>query len=93
MPIPFTSRVSVPPDVLISNLDGESVLLNLKTEIYFGLDEVGTRMWDVLTGADSIQAAFDVLAGEYDVEPDSLRSDLEELLEKLTGQGLLEVQA
>jgi hypothetical protein len=91
MPIPFSNRVCVPPDVLMSNLDGESVLLNLQTETYFGLDEVGTRMWDALTGAESIQAAFDALAGEYDVEPAELRRDLADLLDKLTDQGLLDV--
>jgi hypothetical protein len=91
MPIPFSNRVRVPPDVLRSNLDGESVLLNLQTETYFGLDEVGTRMWDVLTRSESIQAAFEVLAGEYDVEPADLRRDLVDLLDKLTDQRLLEV--
>ena len=91
MSIAITNRVRVSPDVLISNMDGESVLLNLQSETYFGLDEVGTRMWDALNGAESIQAAFDVLAAEYDVEPDQLRRDLEDLLKRLAEQGLLEV--
>ena len=38
-----TKRVVVPPGVLVNVIDGESVLLNLKNERYFGLDEVGTR--------------------------------------------------
>jgi coenzyme PQQ synthesis protein D (PqqD) len=92
MSITFTNRVRVSPDVLVSSMDGESVLLNLQSETYFGLDEVGTRMWNALTGAESLQAAFDVLAAEYEVEPDQLRHDLEQLVNKLAEQGLLEIE-
>ena len=63
--IPFSARVSVPDGVLARNLEGESVVLNLKTEKYFGLDEVGTRMWTLLTDAGNIQSAYDSLAAEY----------------------------
>ena len=92
MSITFTNRVRVSPDVLVSSMDGESVLLDLQSETYFGLDEVGTRMWNALTRAESIQAAFDVLAAEYEVEPLELRHDLEDLLKKLTDQGLLTIE-
>jgi hypothetical protein len=91
MLIAFESRVRVPSDVLLSELDGESVLLNLKTETYFGLDEVGTRMWSALTRANSIQAACDVLQADYDVDAERLREDLAALVEKLFENGLLEV--
>ena len=42
------SRVSVNDDVLFQELDGEGVLLNLKTGVYFGLDSVGARVWQLL---------------------------------------------
>ena len=91
MAISFQARVSVPSDVLISEVGGESILLNLKSERYFGLDEVGTRMWKALTTADSIQMAYEALLAEYDVEDGLLRQDLDELIEKLVEQGLMEV--
>ena len=93
MAITFDSRVQVPADVLVSELDGESVILNLKTESYFGLDEVGARMWTVVTGSDSIQAGYEKLTDEYGVDPERLRKDLTALLEQLVEQGLLEVKA
>ena len=65
MTIPFSTRISVPPDVLVSALAGESVLLNLKSEKYFGLDEIGTRMWSALASSDSIQQAYETLLAEY----------------------------
>jgi hypothetical protein len=89
--IPFTARVSVPEGVLVRNLEGESVVLNLKTEKYFGLDEVGTRMWTLLTDASSIQSAFESLVAEYDVEPAQLRADMEKLIGELVEHGLLTV--
>jgi hypothetical protein len=52
-------RVAIGADVLVRELQGELVLLNLKSETYFGLDEVGTRMWSVLTSTPSIRAAVD----------------------------------
>ncbi|HET8671378.1 MAG TPA: PqqD family protein [Candidatus Saccharimonadales bacterium] len=91
MVIPFSTRISIPPDVLVSALAGESVLLNLKSEKYFGLDEVGTRMWGVLTSSGSIQEAYETLLAEYDVEAELLRKDLTDLIEKLVEQGLIEV--
>ena len=59
MSISFDSKVRVPEDVLVSELDGESVLLNLKSECYFGLDEVGTRLWELLISSESIRGAYE----------------------------------
>jgi len=53
------------------------------------LNPVGTRMWNALTSAGSIQAAYDTLLGEYEVEPAQLRADLEEFIQKLLGQKLI----
>jgi hypothetical protein len=91
MTFAFLQRLSVPEDVLLQELDGESVILNLKSECYFGLDEVGTRMWVVLTSSDTIQDAYERLLAEYDVAPDVLRQDLAALVEQLVGHGLLEI--
>lgn len=86
----FTRPVRAAEDVLLRELDDESVLLHLKTEMYFGLDSVGTRMWHVLTEAPTIDDACATLLDEYGVAPEVLRADLEELLGQLLDQGLLE---
>lgn len=91
MVIPFSTRISVPPDVLVSALAGESVLLNLKSEKYFGLDEVGTRMWGALTSSNSVQEAYETLLAEYEVEAERLRHELSDLIEKLAEHELIEV--
>ena len=85
----FFEKVSVPPYVLARELDGESILLNLDSGVYYGLDEVGTRMWTVLTESESIGVAYETLLAEYAVEPDELRADLTRLVGELLEQGLL----
>jgi hypothetical protein len=87
--ISFTDKVSVRPHVLIRLLDKEAVLLNLETERYFGLDEIGTRMWQVTTAGPNIEFAYRQLLEEYDVDPEPLRQNLADLLEKLAENGLL----
>jgi hypothetical protein len=90
MAVSFTDRVRVAPDVLFRLVGEEGVLVNLRTELYFGLNPVGARMWNVLSSANTIQAAYEELLQEYEVEPAQLRADLEELIEQLLGQKLIE---
>lgn len=82
-----------PADVLINVVEGQSVLLNLKSERYFGLDEVGTAMWHALTTSPSLAAACERLLAEYEVEAERLRRDLAELASQLVAEGLLEVRS
>ena len=89
MTVSFSDRVVVPDGVLISQLQDESVILNLESERYYGLDDVGTRFLTVLTSSESIEAAHQQLTAEYDVDPQELRQDLLALVENLVDQGLL----
>lgn len=93
MQISFSDRVRIPEEVLISRLQEESVILNLDSERYFGLDDVGTRILSVLAASDSIEAAYKSLLAEYDVDDQVLRDDLLALIESLLQQGIIEVSA
>lgn len=87
----FSDRVEVPKHVLVRFLEKESVLLNLEAEIYYGLDEIGTRMWQLVTAAPNIDNAYEELLTEFDVEAELLRQNLSELLGRLVDKGLLRV--
>jgi hypothetical protein len=87
----ITQKVSLVKDVLIQDLFGESVLLNLQSEEYFGQNEIGTRMLSVLKESQSIEVAYDTLLEEYEVEPEQLQQDLLNFVEKLVNYGLVEV--
>jgi hypothetical protein len=92
MPLSFQQRVSTAPDVLVRVIGEEAVILHLGTELYLGLDPVGTRMWTVLQESSSIEAGYEVLRDEYDVPADVLRRDLEEFLQDLLGQSLISLE-
>ena len=78
-----------PPHVYFREVDGQMVLLNLENEEYFGLDPVGTNIVNHLTDKPS-EVAMAVLASQYEVDPEVLRQDVAELVEKLLEAGLLE---
>lgn len=87
------SRVQVPPDVLVQDLQGEAVLLNVASGCYFGLDAVGHRMWQALVQTATVEEACQQLVAEYDAPAERVSQDLQELLGKLVDHGLLEVRA
>jgi len=89
--VTFSDRAAAPAHVLVRLLDQESVLLNLESEQYFGLDETGTRIWQVVTTSPNIDTAYQELLAEYDVPPEMLRENLNELLGHLVEHGLLQV--
>jgi hypothetical protein len=80
---------SVPEDVVFRDLAGEAVILNLSTGIYFGLDEIGTRIWQLLTQHGDKEKLIQEMLSEYEVEEGKLRRDVDALLKELLGKGLL----
>ena len=81
-------KVQISPEVLFQEVAGEIVLLDLRSENYFGLDEVGTRIWRLETGIN-IGEVVQKLLQEYDVEQIILEADVTDLLERLLEAGLI----
>ncbi len=79
----------IPDEVVFRELDGEAVVLNLDTGIYFGLDAVGTRIWRLIEDRKPLRAVLAALVDEYDAPPDRLQRDLLAFVEHLNGKGLL----
>ena len=73
-------------------LGEESAILNLKNSVYYGLDPVGARVWKLLREPKSVGELRDALLDEYDVEAGRCEQDLLELLEKMRGEGLIELR-
>lgn len=72
-------------------LGDEAAILNMKNSVYYGLDPVGARIWRLLQQPTSLSAIREVIVEEYDVTPQQAESDLRTLLEKLLGEGLVEL--
>ena len=89
--ISLESVVTISPDAVSRELDGEAVILELASGTYFGLNDVGTRVWALIGERRSLRQVFDALCQEYDVAPETLERDLLELVEKLRAKGLVNV--
>jgi coenzyme PQQ synthesis protein D (PqqD) len=85
----LTTRIAVPESVLFRDLDGEAVLLETGSGRYYGLNEVGTRMWSLIHSHGEIGAVCRALLAEYDVPEDRLREDLGRFVETLAARGLV----
>ena len=83
--------VRVNPNTLHRELQGEGVLLQLDSGEYFGLDEVGQRMWALLVEHGDLSVVAARLADEFDAEPDVLSRDLNELVDDLVSRRLLDL--
>jgi Coenzyme PQQ synthesis protein D (PqqD) len=87
------SIVVASPDQVSCPLGEESAILNLSSTIYYGLNPVGTRVWGLLQKPKTVAELRDTLVGEYDVESERCERDLLELLEKMSAEGLIQVQS
>lgn len=93
MSLSFSQRIVARPDIMIRTVGEESVILNLKTELYLGLNPVGTQIWAALTESPSIQQAYERILDAFDVGDEELRRDLEEFIGKLLEYQLVEVKS
>ena len=89
----LNQNISLSPDVISQEVSGETVLLDLESENYFGLDEIGTRIWQLIKETNELQSIFDTLLEEYDVSEERLQLDVTTLLTEIEGLGLVRLEA
>lgn len=85
----LATRITIPDGVMFRDLDGESVLLELDTGRYFGLNGIGTRMWLLLLEHGRVEPAFRTLLNEYEVPEDHLCGELLGFVDRLASRHLL----
>ena len=81
--------IEISSEVLTQEVGGETVILDLKSESYFGLDEVGTRIWQLLQEQKDIQTITATMLNEYEVEEEQLEKDIQNLLTQLNKAGIV----
>ena len=92
-PLTLDDRLVIPASVISRDLDGETVMLNLDSGIYFGLDPVGTVIWKHVRETGRLRDIRDVLMAEFDVTADVATQDLLRLAEHFVSRGLATVEA
>jgi hypothetical protein len=86
------TRLSVPPQVMSRLVGDETVLLDLASGIYFGLDGVGKRIWELVAEGKTLGEIATVITAEYEVDDAQAKSDVVEFASDLVQRGLLETQ-
>jgi len=79
-------------DQIASDLGGEVVVLNIQHGIYYGVDDVGVTIWQLLDQPRTPEAIRDAVLAKYDVDPEECERDLLRFLEQLLNAGLIEVR-
>ena len=85
-------RVTTPPHVVRREFASETVLLNVETGIYYGMDDVGTRFLEVLTESADLVSALAVLVSEFEEDVERIRQDLTEFTSELRKLGLVSLE-
>ena len=84
--------ICLSPDVISQEVSGETVLMDLESENYYGLDEVGTRIWQLIGQTNDLRVIYQTLLQEYEVKEERLLQDLDVLLGQIAGLGLITLE-
>ncbi|NEP27986.1 PqqD family peptide modification chaperone [Moorena sp. SIO3I6] len=85
------SRVVATKEQLSADLTGETIILNSKSGVYFGLNAVGASIWNLIQEPKTVNEIRDAILAKYQVEPEQCESDILALLQELQTEGLIEV--
>jgi len=88
-PINLNTVIKPAKDQVFADVEGETVLLNVNSGIYFGLNALGTRIWELIQEPRSVALIRDQILEEYDVELERCQQDVINLLDKLLDAGLV----
>ena len=85
----MSEPLRVSSDALSRELDGEVLVLDLKTSFYFGLTGTGARIWQLIESGSSRDAIVSVLSGEYGGDADVIAADVDAFIDDLVARGLI----
>jgi hypothetical protein len=91
-PIPDRATIVAASDVLATEFGDEVVILNLRDGVYYGLEDVGTRVWQLLQQPVSVLTIREAIVAEFDVESARCERDIRLLLTDLVARRLVEIR-
>lgn len=86
-----SSRVNATKKTVHCDVEDETVILGLKDGVYYGLNNSGAFIWNLIQEPKTITEIRDAILEEYNVEKDICEQDLMKLLHELLDKGLIEV--
>ena len=88
----LTDKPTIPAQVMARQVGDETVILDLGSGTYFGLDPVGARIWQLIGEGKTLGEICDTMLDEYDVTRESLEHDVMELVARLLEQKLVSIE-
>lgn len=86
-------KVKISDNVLFQEIDNEYVLLNMETELYFGLNDIGAMAWQIISQEGTTDTLIEKLMSEYNVPAEILTNDIYQLLDELNKEQLITIEA
>lgn len=91
MSLETSTRVVRDPELYAAQLDGETVMMNLETSRYYGLNRVGSRVWELLAQPMSVSELCGTLQDEFEVTPEACEQEVAALVQKLVDEKLVRI--
>jgi hypothetical protein len=92
-PLSAESRIVLAKDQVSCDLAGEAAIVNLNNGVYYGLDAIGARVWNLMREPVTFASVVDSMLAEYQVDRPTLERDLRAFVNQLAEQGLVEISA
>ena len=86
-----SSKIVVSKDVVSCNLGEETAMLDMKEGVYYGLNDMGTIIWDLIQKPITIEEIVEKILAEYDVDEETCYIDLKELFGEMLENGLVKI--
>ena len=83
------TRLSVPAQVMSRRVGDETVLLDIESGLYFGVDRVGQRIWELAGSGRTLGDIVEAIVAEFEVERPQAEADVMSFVATLVGRGLL----
>jgi coenzyme PQQ synthesis protein D (PqqD) len=87
-----TTTLVAARDVMTADFAADVVLLNLQDGVYYGVEEVGARVWSLVQAPIALRAILDAIAVEFDVDHDRCARDVRAFVQQLVDRGLVAVR-
>ena len=87
----LSSKLKIAKDILVRELEGEAVLLNIQTGVYFGLDKTATATWQLMQKQKDLQGVLDSLLKDYEIDKKTCQDDLLKFASNLQKNAIVEI--
>lgn len=89
----LSDKVTIPAQVMAREVGEETVILDLASGTYYGLDPVGARIWQLMAEGQTLVQVRDVILAEYEVAREDIERDMLALVQALLERQLVSVDA